>query len=134
MSELYRRIRARREELGMSQEELANKLGYKSRSSINKIEKGENDIPQSKIVSFAKALRTTPEFLMGWDDKEQEVAASESSYYDDPEVAAIANEMKENPNIRVLFDASRGLSKESIEEVRRFVEYQKAKERGDYEG
>lgn len=56
-----------------------------------------------------------------------------TSYYDDPEVAAIANEMKENPNIRVLFDASRGLSKESIEEVRRFVEYQKAKERGDYD-
>lgn len=133
MSELYRRIRARREELGMSQEELANKLGYKSRSSINKIEKGENDIPQSKIVSFAKALRTTPEFLMGWDNKEQEVAASESYYYDD-EVAAIANEMKDNPGIRVLFDASRGLKKESIEEVRRFIEFQKAKERGDYEG
>ena len=133
MSELYRRIRARREELGMSQEELANKLGYKSRSSINKIEKGENDIPQSKIVSFAKALQTTPEFLMGWDDKEQEVAASESYYYDD-EVAAIANEMKDNPGIRVLFDASRGLKKESIEEVRRFIEFQKAKERGDYEG
>ncbi len=133
MSELYRRIRARREELGMSQEELANKLGYKSRSSINKIEKGENDIPQSKIVSFAKALQTTPEFLMGWDDKEQEVAASESYYYDD-EVAAIANEMKDNPSIRVLFDASRGLKKESIEEVRRFIEFQKAKERGDYEG
>lgn len=133
MSELYRRIRARREELGMSQEELANKLGYKSRSSINKIEKGENDIPQSKIVSFAKALQTTPEFLMGWDGKEQEVAASESYYYDD-EVAAIANEMKDNPSIRVLFDASRGLKKESIEEVRRFIEFQKAKERGDYEG
>ena len=46
-----------------------------------------------------------------------------TSYYDDPEVAAIANEMKENPNITVLFDASRGFSKESIEEVRRFVEY-----------
>ncbi|WP_315266450.1 helix-turn-helix transcriptional regulator [Selenomonas noxia] len=56
-----------------------------------------------------------------------------TSYYDDPDVAAIANEMKENPDIKVLFDASRGLSKESIEEVRRFVEYQKAKERGDYD-
>jgi repressor LexA len=53
-------------------------LGYKSRSSINKIEKGINDIPQSKIVEFAKALRTTPEELMGWKkggEKEQPVAA-----------------------------------------------------------
>lgn len=67
MLEIYKRIRARREELGISQEELAKRLGYKSRSSINKIEKGENDIPQSKIVAFAEALRTTPERLMGWE-------------------------------------------------------------------
>lgn len=66
MLEIYKRIRARREELGISQEELAKRLGYKSRSSINKIEKGENDIPQSKIVAFAQALQTTPECLMGW--------------------------------------------------------------------
>lgn len=38
----------------------------KSRSSIQKIEKGENDIPQSKIKAFAVALNTTPEYLMGW--------------------------------------------------------------------
>ncbi len=63
---LYENIRRRREELGISQEELANMLGYKSRSSINKIEKGINDIPQSKIVEFANALRITPEELMGW--------------------------------------------------------------------
>ena len=68
MLELYKRIRQRRETLGLSQEELAKKLGYKSRSSINKIEKGENDIPQSKIVAFAEALNTTPEYLMGWSD------------------------------------------------------------------
>ena len=67
MLEIYKRIRARREELGISQEELAKRLGYKSRSSINKIEKGENDIPQSKIVAFAQALQTTPERLMGWE-------------------------------------------------------------------
>ena len=51
---------------GLSQEELARRMGYKSRSSINKIEKGENDIPQSKIKAFAEALDTTPEYLMGW--------------------------------------------------------------------
>ena len=58
--ELYKRIKARREELGMSQEGLATKLGYKSRSTINKIEMGKNDITQSKIIAFANALQTTP--------------------------------------------------------------------------
>ncbi|MBQ7792811.1 MAG: helix-turn-helix domain-containing protein [Clostridia bacterium] len=61
------RIRSRREELGMSQDELAKKLGYKSRSSINKIEMGINDVTQSKIVAFADALSVSPGYLMGWE-------------------------------------------------------------------
>lgn len=65
--ELYQRIKQRRIELNMSQEELAFKLGYKSRSSINKIEMGDNDIPQSKILAFANALDTTPSYLLGLD-------------------------------------------------------------------
>ncbi|MBO5589631.1 MAG: helix-turn-helix transcriptional regulator [Acidaminococcaceae bacterium] len=57
---LYENIRARRIALKMTQQELAAKLGYKSTSTIAKIESGENDIPQSKIVAFARALETTP--------------------------------------------------------------------------
>jgi len=64
------RIKRRREELGMSQEDLANKLGYKSRSTVNKVEMGVNDIVQSKIAEYANALNTTPAYLMGWKDSE----------------------------------------------------------------
>ena len=64
------RIKERRELLNLSQEELALKLGYKSRSTINKIESGINDISQSKVVEFAKVLQTTPAYLMGWEDNE----------------------------------------------------------------
>lgn len=71
MSKIGENIRKRREELGLSQEGLATKMGYKSRSSINKIEMGENDIPQSKILAFAKSLHTTPALLMGWSDEEK---------------------------------------------------------------
>ena len=66
-----KRIKARREQLNMTQEELAEKLGYKSRSTINKIELGINDITQSKIVGFANALNVTPAYLMGWDDEQK---------------------------------------------------------------
>ena len=66
------RIKARRMQLGLSQEEVAVKLGYKSRSTINKIELGINDITQSKVVSIAKALDTTPAYLMGWDDEKND--------------------------------------------------------------
>ena len=67
--QLKDRIRQRREELGLSQDELAKRLGYKSRSSINKIELGKTDIAQSKIVAFANALNTTPGYLMGNENK-----------------------------------------------------------------
>ncbi len=80
---LYDRIRSRRIELQMSQDELANKLGYKSRSTIAKIESGENDITQSKIVEFAKALDTTPAYLMGWDESEPETIAAHKNNPDE---------------------------------------------------
>lgn len=70
--EIGRRIKHRRELLGMSQEELAKKVGYKSRSSINKIETDGRGLPQSKIVAFAKALETTPSYLMGWENPESD--------------------------------------------------------------
>lgn len=53
-----------RKKLGLTQEELAQKLGYKSKSSINKIELGINDIPISKIVKLAEVLKTTPDCIM----------------------------------------------------------------------
>lgn len=72
-------IKKRREELGLSQEELAEKLGYKSRSSINKIELGLSDIPFAKIPSFAKALDIKPEVLMGWTEEKTQPLKEESN-------------------------------------------------------
>lgn len=71
---LYENIRARRIELHMTQQELAMKLGYKSTSTIAKIEAGRSDIPQSKIVAFANALDTTAGKLMGWTAKDKGTA------------------------------------------------------------
>lgn len=71
MAEIGKRIRAKREELGLTQEELAARLGYKSKTTIAKIENGTNDIVQSKVVDFAKALNTSVAYLMGWEKEEQ---------------------------------------------------------------
>lgn len=65
MSELSTRVRLRREELGLSQEQLAQRMGYRSKSSITKLEKGVNDLPQSKLEELAAALDTTPAWLLG---------------------------------------------------------------------
>ena len=55
MSELARRVRERRAALGLSQEELADRMGYRSKSSITKLEKGVNDLPQSKLEELEMA-------------------------------------------------------------------------------
>lgn len=64
------RIKDKRIELGLTQEDLANRMGYKSKSTINKIEMGVNVMPVPKVAAFAAALGTTPTWLMGWDDEE----------------------------------------------------------------
>ena len=78
MLELYRNIKRIREEKGMSQDELARLVGFKSRSSINKIEMGVNDITQSKLIAIANALHVSPGELMG-EDKEVASPADLSS-------------------------------------------------------
>lgn len=57
-------IRRRRAELRMSQQELADALGYKTRSTIAKIESEENDVSQKKLQRFAQVLDTTVEALI----------------------------------------------------------------------
>ena len=71
MKTVGKRIKDKRESLNLTQDELAKKLGYKSKSTINKIEKGINDISQSKLMEFAKVLKTTPSYLMGWEEQEE---------------------------------------------------------------
>ena len=63
---IYDRIKALRIANKMSQSDLALKMGYKDGSMITKIESGKVDISQKKVIAFAKALDTTPAYLMGW--------------------------------------------------------------------
>lgn len=69
MLELYKNIKLRRKELGLTQEELARRTGYTNKSSIATIESGKVDIPQSKILEFARALEISPADLFGWTDE-----------------------------------------------------------------
>lgn len=62
-------IRRKRKEIGLTQEELASLLGYKSKSTIAKIESGGSDVSQRKLISFANVLNTTVEYLLTGIDK-----------------------------------------------------------------
>ena len=58
------RIRKCRENLDMMQEELALKLGYKSRSSVNKVE-NSRELSIKKVRDYAKALGALPDKQKG---------------------------------------------------------------------
>ena len=62
------RIKQRRQELGLSQEDLAKRLGNKSRASVCTVEKDKEDLTTDRIRKYAEALETTPSYLMGWEE------------------------------------------------------------------
>ena len=62
------RVQRRRQQLRMSQEELARRTGYGGKTSISKIEKNVNGIPQDKVSAFAEALQTSELYLIGMVD------------------------------------------------------------------
>ena len=61
-----KRIKTKRMLLGLTQQQLADRAGFESRTSINKIELGSRSLSASKIKVIADALHTTPEYIMGW--------------------------------------------------------------------
>lgn len=75
MSKTGVRIKNRRKELGLTADELAERLNV-SRSTIFRYENGDIEkVPADFIKTIAQALSTTPDYLMGWDDSTFTIAA-----------------------------------------------------------
>lgn len=104
------RIKQRRIELGLSQTDLAKRMGYSDKTSISKIENSENDISIKKITRVASALNTTASYLLGWKETEED-----NNYYTNPETAELAQKLYSDNNYRVLFDAAKDSRPEDIQ-------------------
>lgn len=63
------RIKNRRKLNGWSQEELATRMGLKSKSTICKIERGEDNLTTDSVQKYADVLGCSPSYLMGWEDE-----------------------------------------------------------------
>ena len=108
MKTMYDRIRDLRITRGMSQDDLAQAMGYKDRSMITKIESGAVDISQSKIVGFAKILGTSTRYLMDGEAKEID--------QDRLEV------LHQRPALGMLFDRTSKMSDEDIDFMLQFAD------------
>ena len=73
------RIKDLRIKQGLSQDDLAKKMGLKNRSSVTQVEKSGNDITLHKVEKFAKALGVSPAYLMGWDIPRHDIVVFDDS-------------------------------------------------------
>lgn len=101
------RIKGLRESKKMSQSELAEKVGYKDKTAIAKVEAGKVDLPQSKISSFAKALDTTTSYLFS--DEQIEKPTTIAAHFDGDEYTP-----------------------EELDEIKAFAEFVKSKENSPF--
>lgn len=125
------RIKQRRLELGYTADALA-KLLNKNRATIYRYENGDiENMPIDVLEPLAKALNTTPAYLMGWQEPHQENKSITSNqiegYYVDPETAEYAEMLRTRPEMRMLFSASRGISKEEMQEAVNYIEFIKSR-------
>lgn len=126
LTELIEKIKLRRLELGLSYQELSDLTGI-NKSTLQRYETGFiKKVPINQVQIIVKALNVTPGYLMGWENNKEN-----QTYYLNPEAAKMAQEIYDNPQYKVLFDATKKLKPESIKEVMKFIDYQKAKEEGD---
>lgn len=114
-------IRFLRTKKGYSQDDIANKLGYKSFTTIQKWESGVSEPP-------LKALKKLSEiFNVDMNDLATKKLSTDTSsdndvYYLDDDARDMAQFMYENPEYKVLFDASRKVKKEDIDFVKQMID------------
>ena len=95
------KVKQRRLELGMTQEELAHKIGCKSKSAINKIEKNKNDVNQSKLIRLADALNCPPTFF----------------------IESVPETIYPTPNIQAYAEKLSKLSPENLNNVLKYIDF-----------
>ena len=125
------RIKQRRLELGYTADALA-KLLNKNRATIYRYENGDiENMPIDVLEPLAKALNTTPAYLMSWQEPHQQnesiISDKTEGYYVDPETAEFAEYLRTRPGARMLFSAAKDITKEEMEETVKYIEFLKSK-------
>lgn len=120
-------LKQRRVEMGLTLKEVSQKVGV-SEGTISRWESGDiENMRRDKIVAYAKALDISPAVIMGWDEAND---IKKPVYYLDPETAEAAQQMHDNQELKVLFDAARTASPEDLRTTYQMLMALKRKEQG----
>lgn len=117
------RLKSIMSERKITQSELSKRTGIRQ-SSISDWLNGRYEPKQDKIYLIAQALGVSPSWLLGYDET---TSNQTKGYYVDPEAAEFAEYLRTRPEARLLFSASRGISKEDMEKAVEYIELLKLK-------
>lgn len=114
-------IRFLRTKKGYSQDDIANMLGYKSFTTIQKWESGVSEPPLKALKKLSEIFNVDMNDL-ATKNLSIDTNNEDSIYYLDDDAREMAQFMYENPDYKVLFDASRKVKKEDIEFVKEMID------------
>lgn len=129
MESFKNRIKEVRLNCGLSQQELADMI-HVSKQSISQYERGVRKPDMNTLTALGDVLNVSIDYLTGKSDvtlrllnsEELKKVSEAGSYYNDPAAADLAEFLHQNPDYKVLFDASRKVKPEDIEFVRQMID------------
>ena len=123
-SNIFRKIR---EQSGLTQQQLADKLGI-SRSAVGMYEKGEREPNFETLELIADTFNVDMYYLLG---KKSTTEVIPDVYYLNDKTRKIAQEIYDNDELSLLFDAARDAAPEDLKTIHTMLLALKRKEKGD---
>lgn len=114
----------------LRQIDIAEKTGL-GKSAISQYVSGKITPKQDKVYILAERLNVSPAWLMGYDVPMEKglssVVEQTGGYYTDPETAELAEKLRTDPDMKILFSAAKDLSPEEMQQAADYVNYLKTK-------
>ena len=110
------RLKELRERKGQTQSQLAEVLDV-SQQAVGKWELDKASPDDKTLIRIADYYGVTTDYLLGYDDAPH--------YYTDPETAKLAQELKDHPQFKVMFDSTKDMDPESVKKIIEFIKFQR---------
>ena len=121
-------VKKRRLELGLTMEELGTRVGV-SKATIQRWESGEiKNVRRDKITKLAKALETTPSYLMGWEEANHTISDNSDATiaylkeHGEDKLIELYKKIQEDGSLLMLMDKASELSPEAIAQILRIID------------
>lgn len=126
-----KRLKQLREELNMTQKELADKLGI-SRAAVGLYEQGKRNVDNDTLLKLSEIFNVSADYLLGNTDIKTPVDKISSALSDNPDLLAFWNTLKEREDLQLLFKQTKDMSPRAIRQVIQIIKIIESEEHERY--